>query len=62
MIRKSVQRFSEKIMLKQKSQSAMAIQPHLIALQERCSKAPKISWTPSNESVGVSLFTSNTAS
>jgi len=32
MIRKSVKRFSEKIMLKPKSQSAMTIQPNLIAL------------------------------
>jgi hypothetical protein len=32
MIRKSVQRFSEKIMLNQKTQSVMAIQPEPIAL------------------------------
>jgi hypothetical protein len=32
MIRKSVQRFSEKIMLNQKSKSAMAIRPNPIAL------------------------------
>jgi len=32
MIRKSAQRFSEKIMLKTTTQSAMTIQPNLIAL------------------------------